>query len=355
MVLVLKNREMQGILEMSELIEAVEAAFKEHALGIAVNRPRSRIRIPKPEAGLTYFFNNLAGAVPCFDAMALRIDSVFSRDVEVAGKKRREYPGDFTGLVFLFNMEDARLLAIMDDHYPSGMRVGATSGVGTRYLARADAKTLGLYGTGEQARTQLMAVAAVRNIEHVKVFSPNPEHRRNFARDMGRLLGLAVDAVDDPREVARGADIVTVATNTIEPVLMGKWLEPGTHINSIVGGDIHQKRQELDDEAVRRSEVIVVNSREQIFLDKQAELYDRIEAGIIQKEDIHELGDLLLKKISGRTNPEQITLFKNNTGMGIQFAATAHKIYQAARKKGIGTELDSNLFITQREGKSYSP
>ena len=118
MVLVLKNREMEGLIEMSELIEAVETAFREHGQGIAVNKPRSRIRIPNPDTGLTYFFNNLAGAVPYFQAMALRIDSVFSRDVEVAGKKRREYPGDLTGLVFLFNMEDAQLLAIMDDHYP---------------------------------------------------------------------------------------------------------------------------------------------------------------------------------------------------------------------------------------------
>jgi len=355
MTLVLKNEDMENILDMGELIDAVETAFQEHGRGIAVNRPRSRIRIFNPQSQLTYFFNNLAGAVPYFQSMALRIDSVFSRDVEINGIKRREYPGDYTGLVFLFSMENGRLQAIMDDHYLSVMRVGATCGVGTKYLARKEAKAMGLFGTGEQARTQLRAAAAVRKLEKVKVYSPNPEHRNRFCEEMARILDLNIEPVDNPRDAAINADIITAATNTIQPVVMGEWIRKGTHINSIVGGDIHQKRQELDDETIARSDVILVSSREQIFIDKQGDLYDRIEKKIIKPEDIYELGEFLNGNAPGRTAADQITLFKNNTGMGIQFAATAYLIYQKAREKGIGTTLDPELFITRRGEKAYSP
>lgn len=355
MALVLKNEEIERLLSMEQAITAVEAAFAELGRGGAVNLPRLRVRIPESQPGKSYFFNNLSGAVPCFQAAAVRLDSSFYRDVQVDGKQRREYPGDFVGIVLLFSMETCELLAILDDHFLSTLRVGATSGVGTRYLARPEAKVAGIIGSGEQARTQLEAVCAVRPIERIKVFSLNPDHRARFAAEMSRRLARPVIPEDSAEKVVRGSDVVIAATNSSEPVFAGKDLEPGAHVNSIVGGDIYNRRMELDDEAVRRSALIVVNSREQIRLDRQADLYDRLESGLIDPGKLFELGELLNGRAPGRKSAEEITLFKNNTGMGIQFAAVAAAAYAAAREKGAGRDLPAELFTTYRGGQSYSP
>ncbi|MGH7768147.1 MAG: ornithine cyclodeaminase family protein, partial [Candidatus Binatia bacterium] len=275
MVLVLKNEQIDGLVPMNEVIEVIEQAFRELGEGVAMTAPRARLRVPWKEPGGQYYFNNIMGLVPGMKSMALRIDSSFSREVEVGGAKRRVYPGDFVGLVFLFDMDTCALLAVMDDHVVSTLRVGATSGVATKYLARNDAKIMGLLGSGEQARTQLTAALAVRPVKQVKVFSPTRENRERFAREMSAQCGIEVIAVASAEEAVRGSDIVTAATNTVEPVIEGRRLEAGAHVNSIVGGDGYLKRRELDDEVIRRAGLIVVGYKPQIFIDKQAELADR--------------------------------------------------------------------------------
>ena len=355
MVLILKNEQMENLLPMSEAIEAIEQAFRELGEGIAMNSPRARLRTPWKEEGGQYFFNNIMGLVPGIKSMALRIDSSFSKEVQIGGSKRRVYPGDFVGLVFLFDMDTCELLSIMDDHVLSVIRVGATSGVATKYLARRDAKVMGLLGAGEQAKTQLTAAVAVRPLTRIKVYSPTKVNREKFAREMSEETGVEVVPVASAEEVVRGSAIVTAATNTIEPVVEGRWLEEGMHVNSIVGGDSFMPRRELDDEAVTRSGLIVVGSKAQIFLDKQAEFHDRLERGLVKSEDLYELGELLTGKCRGRKDDKEITFFKNNTGMGIQFAATARKMYEMAKEKGIGTELPLDLFMTRRGDKAYSP
>src|ERR1043166_2144452 len=184
MVLVLKNEQMENLLPISEEITAIEAAFKELGEGKAMNAPRARLRTPWKEEGGQYYFNNIMGLVPGVKSMALRIDSSFSKEVRVAGGKRRVYPGDFIGLVMLFDMDTCELLAIMDDHHISTLRVGATSGVAAKYLARKNAAVMGLIGSGEQAKTQVTAAVAVRPIKKVKVYSPTRANRQRFARAM---------------------------------------------------------------------------------------------------------------------------------------------------------------------------
>ena len=355
MVLVLKNAQIDGLVPMDEEIEAIEQAFRELGQNVAKNSPRARLRVPWKEEGGQYYFNNIMGLVPGMKSMALRIDSSFSTEVEVAGAKRRVYPGDFVGLVFLFDMDTCELLAIMDDHEISTLRVGATSGVATKYLARKDAKVMGLLGAGEQAKTQITAALSVRRLEKVKVYSPTRANRERFAREMSRACGVEVVPVASAEEAVRESDIVTAATNTVDPVVEGRWLEPGAHVNSIVGGDGYLARRELDDETIRRAGLIVVGYKPQILIDKQAEFADRLERGIVKIEDLHELGELLNGKCRGRKDDQEITLFKNNTGMGIQFAATARKVYEKAKEKGIGVELPLELFMTRRGDKAYSP
>jgi alanine dehydrogenase len=334
--MVLKNEDMEGLLPMAEEVDAIEQAFRELGQGKAMIAPRARLRTPWKEEGGQYYFNNIMGLVPGMKSMALRIDSSFSTDVEVAGSKRRIYPGDYIGLVMLFDMDTCEILAIMDDHYISAMRVGATSAVASKYLARKNAAVMGLLGAGEQARTQVTAHLAVRSLTKVKVFSPTKANRERFAREVGADTGIEIVPVSSAEEAIRNSDIVSAATNTVDPVILGRWVEPGMHLNSIVGGDGYLPRKELDDEAVARADLIVVGSKQQIFLDKQAEFHDRLERGLVKAEDLHELGDLLTGKCRGRKEDQEITFFNNNTGMGIQFAATARMLFEKAKAKGIG-------------------
>jgi ornithine cyclodeaminase/alanine dehydrogenase-like protein (mu-crystallin family) len=355
MVLVLKNEQMENLLPMSEEIDAIEQAFRELGEGKAMNAPRARLRTPWKEEGGQYYFNNIMGLVPGMKSMALRIDSSFSKEIQVAGSKRRVYPGDYIGLVMLFDMDSCEILALMDDHYISTMRVAATSAVASKYLARRDAKVMGLLGSGEQAKTQVTAHRVVRPLTKIKVYSPTKENRERFAREMSRETGVEIVPVSSAEEAVRGSDIVSAATNTVDPVVEGKWLEEGMHVTSLVGGDGFLPRKELDDEAIRRANLIIVGYKPQIFLDKQAEFHDRLERGIVKAEDLHELGELLTGRCRGRQDDREITFFKNNTGMGIQFAATARKMYEKARARGLGTELPLEWFMTKRGDKLYSP
>src|SRR5512132_688475 len=233
MVLVLKNDQMKDLLPMGEEIDAIEQAFRELGQGVAMNAPRARLRTPWKEEGGQYYFNNIMGLVPGMKSMALRIDSSFSKEVQIAGSKRRVYPGDFVGLVMLFDMDTCELLAIMDDHHISTMRVGATSAVASKYLARKDAKVMGLLGSGEQAKTQLTAHAVVRALTKVKVYSPTKENRERFAKQMSAATGIEVVPVSSAEEAVRGSDIVSAATNTVDPVVQGRWLEAGMHVTSL--------------------------------------------------------------------------------------------------------------------------
>jgi len=192
MVLVLKNKQIDGLVPMDEEIAAIEEAFRELGQGVAMNSPRARLRTPWKEEGGQYYFNNIMGLVPGMKSMALRIDSSFSKEVEVAGAKRRVYPGDFVGLVFLFDMDTCELLAIMDDHVISAMRVGATSGVATKYLARKDAEVMGLLGSGEQTR----CFTHVRDIARGIIMAMESERAVNEDFNLGtsqevRILDLA--------------------------------------------------------------------------------------------------------------------------------------------------------------------
>src|ERR1043166_8837873 len=192
MVLVLKNPQIEGLVPMDEEIVAIEQAYREFGEDKAKIAPRARIRVPWKEEGGQYYFNNIMGLVPGVKSMALRIDSSFSRQIEVDGSKRRVYPGDFIGLVMLFDMDTCEILALMDDHFISTMRVGATSAVASKYLARKDAKVMALLGSGEQAKTQVTAHAVVRSLTRVKVYSPTQKNRERFAREMSQETGIEV-------------------------------------------------------------------------------------------------------------------------------------------------------------------
>ncbi|MBI3077343.1 MAG: ornithine cyclodeaminase family protein, partial [Deltaproteobacteria bacterium] len=241
-VLVLNNEQMEGLISMREAIDAMEIAYRELGEGVARLIPRHRIQLPKKtQPGVDYWFNNIPAAVPAFNTMALRIDSAGVRVREVAGMVRKDFPGDYVGLVLLFDIETNALTAMLFDHYLSPIRVAATSALVAKYLARQQASVVGLFGTGEQARAHAEAFCEIRKVKRIKVYSPTRANREGFAREMTGRLDVQVQAVDDPRAVVEGVEIVIAATNSNEPVFKGEWLEPGTHVVTIRGSDRHVK------------------------------------------------------------------------------------------------------------------
>ena len=183
-VLVLTNQDMEGLLDMGEVVEAVETAYRELGRKIAEGIPRRRLHMPLEGLERTwYWLNVIPGAVPAFDTAAVRLDSSRIRFRNVGGASRMEFPGDFAGFVLLFSIQDRVLKGIVHDHYLSALRVGATSGVAAKYLAREDASVLGIFGSGAQAHGQVSALCAVRKIRDVKVFSLREENRQRFAEE----------------------------------------------------------------------------------------------------------------------------------------------------------------------------
>ena len=230
---------------------------------------------------------------------------------------------------------------------PTPIRTAATSAVGTRHLARDDAKILGILGAGGEAKYHLLALSKLRKFDAAKVYCRTESTRREFCRTMEKLVSFEVMAAASAKEVVEGADVLLTATNSNVPVFSGEWIQPGCHVTSIMGGNVGlvragvaaTTRRELDDTTIKRTDVIVVNSREQAIQDEQGDLFDPVQAGFLTWQKVGELGELLNAKIPGRTAANQITLFKNNAGQGIADVAVASKIYSLARQNGIGMEF----------------
>jgi ornithine cyclodeaminase/alanine dehydrogenase len=224
----------------------------------------------------------------------------------------------------------------MQADYLGQMRTGAASGVATQYMARHDATEVGLFGTGKQARTQLQAICKVRKISRVQVYSPTEEHRRHFTQEMSELCGTEVEPVPRPEMAAEDKDIIITATTSREPVLNGHWVAEGTHINAV--GSNFLGKAEIDAVAVRRCDSIVVDSKDQARLEA-GDFVAALEEGSIHWADVHELGQVIVGRYTGRAHPQDVTLFKS-LGIGIEDVAVAARVYAKAQAAGVGRMLE---------------
>jgi ornithine cyclodeaminase/alanine dehydrogenase-like protein (mu-crystallin family) len=238
--------------------------------------------------------------------------------------------------VGLFDGKTGAFVALIQADHLGQMRTGAASGVATEFMARPDASEVGIFGSGKQARTQLLAVCRVRKIRRVQVYSPNEEHRRRFADEMCDLCRTEIEPVPRPEMAAEDKDIIITATSSREPVLNGQWISEGTHINAI--GSNFLGKAELDTVAVRMCESIVVDSKEQARLEA-GDFVQALEDGSIQWSDVHELGHVIIGRYTGRAHPQDITLFKS-LGIAVEDIAAAGQVYRAALEQGIGRSIE---------------
>jgi ornithine cyclodeaminase/alanine dehydrogenase-like protein (mu-crystallin family) len=363
--LIITDDDVKRLLPMPDCIEAMRVAFRDFADGIAVNRPRMRYLARHPDPQRRYLANVHVGAVPSYGIACVRAGSQIMRPPSPSNDRRLyENPRAFNwGIVILYSIETAEPLALMHEFYMSGLRVGATTGMAVDQIARPDASRLGLFGAGKQARSALEAIATVRPIRQVKVYSPNAEHRAAFAREMARE-GIEITAVDNARAVVAEADIVCCATTAMKPVFDGHWLEDGQLVISIANSDVTNKRSEVDRRTYERASAIVINDWESVIDNDQTELLDPLKEGAIRRDQIHELGNLVTGKVTvrqpSRGQGEGIIYFKNNSGLAIQFAAAGSIVYQRALKEGsnksIPTEwLGSDLSSYYKSGFRPSP
>ena len=259
--------------------------------------------------------------------------------LDVAGfgyKAYTTFPGGGSKfLVMLYHPETGELLSVMEAGALGQIRTGAASGLATRYMSRADASTVGIIGTGYQARTRLEAVCAVRAVKTVRAFSRTTEKREAFASRMSQRLNVKVVPVESPEECVRGADIAITITTSREPVLKGDWLAEGSHINA-AGGN-HWMRREIDDKAVERADLIVVDDLEQA----KAECGDLIwpvERGAFRWTMARELGEVVSGGLGSQRHDNSISLFESQ-GVAIEDVAAAIHVYHKARERGMGQEL----------------
>jgi ornithine cyclodeaminase/alanine dehydrogenase-like protein (mu-crystallin family) len=316
MALLLKESDVRQLLTMDMAIGAVEESFQRLADGSAILHSRQRLFVP----GGSYL-HYMAAADTRRGYMGLKI-----------------YTSSREGLRFivpLFNAVSGELLALIEADYLGQMRTGAASGIATRLMAREDATKVGLIGTGLQARTQLLAIAQVRNIERVRVFGRDPARRANFSAGMAEQLKIPVDSVETAEAAVRETDIIVTSTTASQPVLHGQWLRPGVHINAI-GANFPQKR-ELDGSAVLRADIIAVDSREQAKIEA-GDLIQAFEGDPARWDSVRELAEIAAGRTPGRAHPNDITLFKSN-GIAIEDVVTASRVYEKAIEMKIGQQV----------------
>ena len=360
-MLLINDGEVRQVLKMADCIAAMERAFAEEARGIAVNRPRTRSKVPPDLDKPGYMANIIPGAVPSSGVAALRYDSTIVQERVIAGKKRMDFPSPMKrswGFVLLFSLKTGEPLALVHDFSLSAIRVGATTGVAHRALSKKGAKVVGLFGSGNEARRNLEAICCVRDIELVKVYSVTKEHRERFAEEMTEALNVEIQPVTSPGAVIKGSDIVMCATNSSQPVFDGRLLEPGQFVTTIANTDGVHRRTEADEATMVRSNLIVLNNKETAINNQQRELLDLIDEGKVGWNKVCELGEVLAGKHPGRTSEEQIIYYKSNTGVGIQFAAAGALIYEACKKQGLGRELPTEWFgadLSEWMDKGFMP
>jgi len=310
MAVFITEEQVVSLLDMPTAIEAVEEIMRLHGEGRAFNHPRQRVR---RQSAILHW---MAATVPEWGLTGFKVYT--PRSV----------------LFFLYGAE-GELLMVAEAARLGQIRTGAASGVATKFMARTDSRTIGIIGTGSQAETQLTAICQVRQIERVFAYSRTPERRENFARKMTEMLGVPVKPVTSAEEAVQNADIIVTITTSHTPVLLGNWLKVGMHINA--AGSNSLVRRELDSEAVRKCQRIVVDDRMQARLEC-GDLLSAVERGDLAWDRLLELGEVVCGKVKGRESDEEITLFESQ-GIALWDLAVGKVVYERAKSKSIGTNL----------------
>jgi len=324
-VLVVNGSEVRTLLPMDECIDVMSDALAALARSEAMVPLRQIMWLPEKVGAL----GMMPGYISGIDAVGLKVITVFP------GNHGTRYDSH-QGAVLLFEATHGQLLAIMDATTITAIRTAAVSGVATRLLAREDAESLAILGSGVQAGTHLAAMLHSRPIQKVRVWSRDAAHAQRFAERESKRHGIAINVMTSVQDAVKECDIICTTTSAREPILRGEWITPGTHINA-VGSSVPFTR-ELDSTAVKIARLFV--DRRESALNEAGDFLLARKEGII--EDTHivgEIGEIMIGEIDGRRTSDEITLFKS-LGLGIEDLAAANHIYRKAIQSNDGTAVE---------------
>jgi ornithine cyclodeaminase/alanine dehydrogenase-like protein (mu-crystallin family) len=346
MTLILGNDEIERVLDMRELIPALEDSYVELIEGRGANGPRGDITAPTSlRADGLYALKTQGGVLPKAGVGVVRINSDILVFPETGGSKRREKlpaaGGRYVGLLLMFDTTTGAPLAILPDAVMQRLRVGATNAIAAKHLGPKLPRRVAILGSSGQAEAQLLGLDALYPLEEIRVFSPNREHRERFAAAMRANIGKSVRACDSGAEACKGADIVACATNALQPVFFADWVERGMHVSSISSSSA-----EIEPAALARFDRIAVFNHADYVLAIATHGLKRADGGGGTKPpaDLPTLPEIVVGRVSGRARGDETTCFINNLGMGYQFAATSAIVYRKARALGLGRELPTEWF-----------
>jgi ornithine cyclodeaminase/alanine dehydrogenase-like protein (mu-crystallin family) len=368
-MLLINNDDVQSLLKMSDCIRVQEESFLGLEQGHSAHRPRIDMYVPCEREDGYWRWGTMEGSIsvpgPYF-AIRMKSDVIIWTEDKHSGLEREDKycvtPGTYCGLIMLFSTRNGEPLAILNDGHLQHMRVGGGAGLGVKYLSRQDSTRVGILGSGGMARSYLDAFCQVREIRHAKVYSPNPDNRKLYAKEMSGLHGIPVVAVDSPEEVVEDIDILATCTSSMVPTLRPEWLQPGMHITNL--GPF-----ELSEEIFRRADVVI----RQGIAGAEAGKTDtgpRVKSGIghsplayiagtaeemrrlppprqqsLFRRDFPDFNDLAYSRAEGRTSDEQITLYINGGNQGLQFASVSALVYEAALSGQRGNHIPTEWFL----------
>lgn len=315
MALYLSEDDVKQVLTMELAIEGVESAHRDLSLGQATDTPRARSRLPQTALHI------LQGALPA--------QGVLGYKAYTSNRSGNRFQ------VHLFDAASGVPMAVVAADYLGMMRTGAASGIAARWLARKDVTEAGVFGAGGQAEGHVRALCAVMPLQRIKVFSRKVERLEAFCRRMSEQTGVAVVPARSPEEAVRGSGLVGTVTTAATPLFDADWLEAGVHINA--AGSNALIRQELSEAAVRRCDLIAVDSVP-TALAESGDLFPLLEKGRLHERQLLELGDVITGRRAGRVAEAQITLFESQ-GMAIQDLAVALRVLKRAEETGLGVHL----------------
>jgi len=363
MTLIINNDDVTKVLTVDTTINALEESYSDLVLGEATCRPRIDIRIPTSDPNKNYQFGSMeGGSTKGYFATRMKSDIVYETQYNGAttSEKYCVRPGLFCGLIFLTSIENGEPLAFINDGVLQHMRVAGDGGIGVKYMARKDAEVVGMLGSGGMARSHMDAFMAVRKIKKLQVYSPTPENREAFGREMAERHNIEVQVCEHPEQIYKGAHIVASLTDSAVSVMDGNLIEPGAHV-IVVGSEGRPDPATMDkvDVYLRFGDTPAPTGHPEFETDAE---YIAWEArpdqrkfgngrwgtrgrGVWLPDRRITLADILNGKTPGRTTDEQITWSERGNLQGAQFYAVAGKVYELAKAAGLGYEIPTSLFL----------
>lgn len=324
-VLFVNEAGVRELLPMDSCVALMRDALTALSRGDAVLPLRSKVWLPD-QSGLLGLMPGYLGDPQSF---GLKVVAV------MPGNHGTPYDSH-QGVVMLFGVKHGEPLAVMDASSITAIRTAAASAAATDVLARPDAGDLALIGSGAEGRTHLAAMKAVRRLRRVRIWSRTRANAERFAREEGTVAGVPIEVATTAEAAVKGADLICTTTSSKEPVLEGKWLASGAHVNAV--GSCFPSARELDTHAVRRAR-LYTDCRESCMKEAGDFLIPRNEGSIHDGHLIGEVGEVFLGRIPGRRSPDEITLYES-LGVAVEDLAAAHAIHRRARESGAGTWLE---------------